>query len=290
VTALRLTLFFAMLTPAWGQALSPTEFEVASIKPAQFISAVDLRTGKSHVGMKIFGSQVDIRLTSLLGLIAKAYRIDRERINGVPSTGLQSWDILAKLPAGGSRDQVPEMLQALLAERFKLSVHLEQKEQPVYALTIGPGGAKLQSSPPAASRKNQMPRGNLTADYESGDTHIQSVLDGKLKYVYLSSPEGDLRLRSKDGATYIEGDDVSTGKLADFLKPLLDRPVIDSTNLTGRFDMVFELPIDSYPGGAQLSSGELNRRLERMGLKLESRRAPIQTLVVDRVEKYPSEN
>jgi uncharacterized protein (TIGR03435 family) len=58
------------------------------------------------------------------------------------------FDIHAKLPAGGSEEQVPQMLQALLVDRFKLAAHREQKEQNVYALVVGQDGSKLEPSPP----------------------------------------------------------------------------------------------------------------------------------------------
>jgi uncharacterized protein (TIGR03435 family) len=129
--------------PAAGPA-----FEVASIKPAAPLNPGMLASGQTHLGMKIDGSRVDIRYISLGALIRMAYRVRTDQLSGPDWMNAERWDILAKLPEGASTSQVPEMLQALLAERFKLTLHRESVERGVYALVVGKNGPKLKEAAP----------------------------------------------------------------------------------------------------------------------------------------------
>jgi uncharacterized protein (TIGR03435 family) len=113
-----------------------------------------VQAGKIHAGMKIDGARVDIGNFTLTQLITKAYDVKTYQVQGlnwmIPTA--QRFDIIANLPAGATKEQVPQMLQALLAERFKLVVRRESKEQKVYALLVGKDGIKMkqtQELPPA---------------------------------------------------------------------------------------------------------------------------------------------
>ena len=79
-------------------------------------------------------------------LILITYRIKPYQLSGPDWMNSQRFDILAKMPEGVSKDKIPEMLQALLAERFKLSIHRDRKEQSVFGLVVGKNGSKLQPS------------------------------------------------------------------------------------------------------------------------------------------------
>src|SRR5207302_3033122 len=105
------------------------------------------------VGMKMDAGRVDIESVGLTELINLAFKVTPSRVTGPGWTGVgnpltaQRFDIHATLPAGATKDDVPEMLQSLLAERFKLVSHREQREQPAFALIVGKNGSKLQPSP-----------------------------------------------------------------------------------------------------------------------------------------------
>jgi uncharacterized protein (TIGR03435 family) len=107
---------------------APLSFEVAVIKPAETITAATIASGKLHVGMNVEGSRVDIGYMSLADLIPLAFNLKPYQISGPDWMGAQRFDILAKMPEGATKEQVPEMLQALLAERFQLKVHRENRE------------------------------------------------------------------------------------------------------------------------------------------------------------------
>src|SRR5580693_752688 len=134
---------------AFGQTPAPTlEFEVASIKPAGTLDPAKMMSGEMHVGFKVEGARVDIGFLSLSDLIGIAYKVKSYQISGPDWMAAQRFDIMAKLPEGATKEQAPEMLQALLAERFKLTIHRSSKENQIYALVVGKNGPKLKESPP----------------------------------------------------------------------------------------------------------------------------------------------
>src|SRR5207247_1621786 len=75
------------------------------------------------------------------------YRLKPYQVIAPDWVGTEHYDIAGKLPAGATRDQVPEMVQALLEDRFKLQIHRENRDFPVYALIQGKNGIKLKESP-----------------------------------------------------------------------------------------------------------------------------------------------
>src|SRR5215831_17919955 len=127
-------------------AQSPA-FEVAAVKTAAdpgrqpMFCIIPCSPGER---LTVEGSRVDIRFMTLRKLIVTAYRIKPHQLSGPNWMQQQRFDITAKMPDGASRDQVPEMLQALLADRFKLTIHRDTKEHSVYALVPGKNGVKLK--------------------------------------------------------------------------------------------------------------------------------------------------
>src|SRR4051794_22818162 len=106
---------------AWfGQTAVPPTFEVASIKEAPPLSIENVQAATFHVGMRIDGSRADYGFMSLADLIPYAYRVKRHQLSGPPWMNNTRWDILAKIASGQSPNRAPEMMQSLLAERFKL--------------------------------------------------------------------------------------------------------------------------------------------------------------------------
>jgi uncharacterized protein (TIGR03435 family) len=106
--------------------------------------------GNLRVGMTIDGAQVNIANLTWLDLIRIAYEVKPyQTVAPARVTRGERWNIQAKLPQGSTPAQIPAMLKALLAERFKLAVHGETKEHPVYALVVGRGGAKMKPSDPS---------------------------------------------------------------------------------------------------------------------------------------------
>lgn len=276
----------------YGQSARP-EFEVASIRPTDQTNPAQV-----SVGVHVDGAQVSITYFSLKDYIRSAYRIQDYQVQGPDWIATERFDIAAKLPAGATREQVPEMLQTLLEERFKLKSHRDQKEFPVYALLPGKGGFKLKESPaetPAdASAPAKDPNVNITA---SGSARGVSLNLGGGSY--FSFADNKLEVKKLDMPRFC-------ATLARFV----DRPVVDMTELKGNYDFTLNFTPEDYTAmlirsaisagvvlppqalkALELSSGDsLASALQLVGLKLDARKAPLPVLVVDRIEKTPTAN
>ena len=294
----------------------PPTFEVASVKPSEPITAAMVASGKVHAGMKIDGKRVDIGYFPMIQLICKAYDVKAYQVTGptwLKSVGLagQRFDIVANLPEGATKEQVPQMLQALLAERFKLVIHRETKDQAVYAMVIGKGGLKIEESqPPVASPDGAAPNPAVTGSSSVSVSQTKGgsvVSDGAGKTQKQTiSPDGKSMRFEIWGATLAE--------LAEGLAPLVDHPIVDMTGLTGKYHVTLDISMQevlsavraagaalppaegggdaskpaelaSDPGGSSLFT-----TIQTLGLKLEPRKVPTAFIVVDSVEKMPTEN
>src|SRR5947207_2111556 len=140
-----MNLLFALIV-LFGQTAVPRAFEITSIKEAPPLSIENIQAAQFHVGMNINGSRADYGFMSLADLIPYAYRVKRYQLSGPGWMNETRWDILAKIPVGQSADRAPEMMQNLLAERFKLAIHRENREQSVYALVIGKARLKIKEA------------------------------------------------------------------------------------------------------------------------------------------------
>jgi uncharacterized protein (TIGR03435 family) len=177
---------------------------------------------------------------------------------------LNGYDLSAKVPAGATKEQTRLMLQKLLAERFRLSVHRETRNANRYALMAGKGKPKLNA--PVENAPNGRP-----------DT--MQIIGGHIHFV---------------------AERTSMKRLAGFLTTMLSGPVEDQTNLSGDFAFTLDLaPDDRWPGyspgWASAHKDDATPDLftalqEQLGLKLQSTRGPLEVLVVDHADKVPSEN
>src|ERR1022692_2373297 len=302
---------------AAGSLLGQTPaFEVASIKPSEPITPAMVALGKLHAGMKIDGKRVDIGNFGLMQLICKAYDVKAYQVTGpswLKTVGLsgQRFDIVANLPEGATKEQVPQMLQALLAERFKLVIHRESKDQAVYSMVIGKGGLKIEESqPPAASPDGAVPNPAVTGSSSVSVSQTKGgavVSDGSGKQQKMTpSPDGKSMRFEIWGATLAE--------LAEGLSPMVDHPIVDMTGLTGKYHVTLDISMQELmniarAAGAAVPPGEgggdaskpaelasdpggssLFAPTQTLGLKLEPRKVPLTFIVVDSVEKMPTEN
>ena len=160
-----------LLLAALPLLAQPRAFEVASIKPAAPLSSQDSLAGRGP-GMTVDGAQVVIRSWPMQYLIVIAYGVKPYQLTGPDwMRGSDTlFDVVAKLPDGGTGEQVPEMLQTLLKDRFKLTIHRESKDLAVYALVLDKPGAKLKEAPPGTPATWRMtPSPNVI--------HIQTTSD-----------------------------------------------------------------------------------------------------------------
>lgn len=263
-------------------------FEVASIKPSEPLQE------RVNVGIHIDGAQVHVIQFSLKDLIQAAYRVKIYQVEGPDWIASERFDVSAKIPEGVSRDQVPEMLQSLLEDRFALKVHRGSKDLPVYALVVEPGGPKMQESP--ADPEGTAPCKTVTDVKAAGGRGGVNVNYGCGSYFAF-------------GNNQLEGKKLTMPLLCDILGRFTDRPVIDATGLTARYDFVLKLSEEDYnsmlirsalaagvtlpPQALQFlnaTQDSLNMALRRLGLKFDSRKAPQEMLLVDSIRKTPTEN
>jgi len=233
---------------------------------------------------------------------------------GDPATdwsGGERFDISAKLPDGASRDQVPAMLQNLLRSRFKLTMHREYREQPVYALVAAKGGTRLQHASQSSDSLNATanPQGGVPSNMNGVYFYSERVPnpDGSgSKIIIMNSQRMGTVWDSDSGSPkYIrrlEAPSITFEGLADLLtitnigEP---EPVIDLSGEKGRYQVVLEMSTANLE--AVLSDGSRDDipsvklkaardGLKKLGLQLEHRKASIELLVVDHLEKAPTEN
>lgn len=263
---LKLPGFVLVAAIAFAQAQSPRSvfdaFEVATVKP----TALDWGGGR-YIRMQS-GHQFLAKNHTLKTLIAAAYNLSPKAISGGPAwIDTDHFDILAKAP-GESRPDLEEqmsMLRKLLAERFKLTFHREPKEMSVYALTVAKSGSRLKES---------------TASPDAAP-------EGPPPLVFALNPQ----------LIRLPGRSASVAELASvFQRAALDRPVIDKTGLSGRYDFDLEfVPDEIFFGGAlgrstdDTKPGLLTAIQEQLGLRLEATKGLVSTLVIDQTGR-PTEN
>lgn len=280
--------------PLFAQSSAPKpEFEVASITRSGDIVAGSPR--QVNIGIKIDGAQFHSTSFALKDYIRIAFKVKDYQVEGPDWIASERFDISAKIPAGAARDSVPEMLQSLLEERFGLKVHRDRKEFPVYGL-LAPHKERLKESPPDATDGSDAGQAAVDVSATGGRGGV-NVNYGHGSYVNFA----DNRLDAKK---------LSMPVLAEWLGRFLDRPVVDMTNLTGIYDYKLEITPEDYramlirsaiaagvalpPEALRLLEGatddSLYSALQGYGLKIEPRKAPLDVIVVDHIDKAATAN
>lgn len=304
-----------------ANSASPT-FEVASIKPSADLTATITSGKMPHIGMRIDDSQVDIGSFTLAQLISTAYKVKPFQVSGPEWIKTTRFDILAKLPDGATKEQVPDMLRALLEDRFKLEIHRDTKDEPIYALIVGKNGPKLTPSPPDVPDTldpNRLPeKGETVMDTGRGQMRIKTTGAGEGATTEISGgPTGRMKMSMANGMMHLETSKTTMLLFAEQLTPFLDRPVVDKTDLKGNFVVAMDLsmedlmavsrnagfgvriqaaggqgPADSgaAPSAPEPSGHSIFASVEKLGLKLDKQKAPFEFIVVDHMEKIPTEN
>ena len=221
----------------------------------------------------------NLPLTSLLAYAFQPPQgqLLRSQIVGAPAwADSDRYDIEAKA-AGDGRPipiaQIRAMVQSLLQDRFQLKWHSEKRDLPVYHLVLLKGGPKLsQDQTPPETR-------NLMIDFITAGAPETPL------------PRGAMRMVRGPSSTTLIGSAVSVSRLMLLLRGQSDRMVIDQTGFTGLFDLHLEFrpAAAEVAAGANDSAPSLFTAIQDLGLKLESAKAPMDVVVVDRVQK-PSGN
>lgn len=313
----------SVLAQSQAPASGPT-FEVASIRPA----TLGRGGGRGQFAPKIDASRLDLPFISMAALLPYAFRVKDYQVSAPSWVHESMWAIAAKLPSGASQDHAHEMMQALLAERFKLAVHREKRDRPVYTLTVAEGGSKLEVAAPGDYQAwdGSFPGFSFRGPLQSGAAITGRISPGKncaRRYDFVPLP---------------------MAAFADALTIFLGRPVVDQTGMEGKYKVTLEIPPEAEAGilmnvmggrglpppgpgggggrkgggggvggdppppprdlvspgcpdpmsllgdGVGAPDGAIIKAVQQIGLKLQQGRAPIETIVVDHLEKAPTEN
>jgi uncharacterized protein (TIGR03435 family) len=227
------------------------DWDVATVKPSDPTSP-----GGQRINLR--GRQVVFQNTTVEQFLLLGYGLQKSQLAGEPDwVKTERWNVdgLANVDGKPNWKQTQGMMRKLLAERFGLKLHPEQREMPVFALTIAKGGPKL--TPNASDPDGLMDQQNT----EVNGQHAENLKN---------TPVPELAL---------------------ILQFHVDRPVVDQTGLKGRYDFQLKWTVDESkaPTDGSAAPGLFTAIQEQIGLKLEPVKAPADMLVIDAVER-PSAN
>jgi uncharacterized protein (TIGR03435 family) len=209
--------------------------------------------------MEVVPGSLTMRSLRMISVIRWAYGIQEYQVSGPGWLTEARFDIVAKAGTPAPDAELRLMLRALLADRFKLAFHHETRELPSLIVTVGKNGHKLKPN-----------------DVEGSPSF-------------------------KSGKMTLTGDGATVTQLTDFLSREMRQPVVNQTGLTGRFN--YFLDVNAYitdevrrsngPGGGpppEATSLIAQAIQAQLGLKIEGRNAPVEMLIVEWIERTPTEN
>jgi uncharacterized protein (TIGR03435 family) len=291
-------------------------FVVATIKPA-----APMEPGRMMIGTRGGpGTQSPGQITatnlSVREMMATAYNVKDYQIVGPEWLTAQRFDIVAKVPEGATKEDVQVMWQNLLKDRFGLKLHHDSKEMPILALVVGKNGPKFKESEPAAAAGS-----GPAADGPDGAPGLRIMpkmgKDGMPEAPAGMRRAGGVMMMMVNGKMRLIGTGVPVGRLVDLLARQYNKPVTDQTGLTKNYDFTLDFAPEGMMrgmpmpgggggmmagpgaggdgGGANIPDGNEAANLataiqEQLGLKLEPKKGPVDLLVIDHVEKTPTEN
>lgn len=235
---------------------------LASISYAQTAAfdATSIKLNLSAGGpssLRVTAGRAAMQNVSLKKVMLNAYGIPDDReymIDGPDFLTSEHFDIEATFPADTPVAKVREMMQTMLAERFNLALHKETRQLPMYSLVVAKGGPKIHPGSPGGGRTSGRPG-------------------------------------------HFEATGITMQKLADLIARQAGRPVSDATGLQGVFDFTLEwdpqadLQVGTSDVAGSIQGASIFTALqEQLGLRLESGNGPVEVLVVDRMEKAPTQN
>ena len=267
-------------------------FEVASIRPS-----AGARPQAVAAAGQTDGAQFRIGGLTFKDYVSIGYRLKLNQISGPDWMTTDRFDIVATLPDGSDPAQVPEMMQALLEERFALKSHREKRDFPVYALRITPGGLKAAEVPADPEAEKAQAKAFQTFKRSGSGQGIFIDLGNGSSFNF-----ADNKFAARK---------VTMASLAAMLERFVDRPLLDMTGASGSYDIAFDLAPEDYrvmliraavaaglvmsPEALRVLDGSpspssLYEGLAKFGLRIESSRSPLDVLVVDSARKTPTEN
>lgn len=255
---------FSTLT-IMAQSASKPEFEVASIRRSSPDALLDSFVPTLNIAP---GATLRLANRRLAEIVMIAYNVGGKQLEGPKwlvnpggaMASLPRFDIVAKVPQNAEPEQVPLMLQNLLADRFKMRVHTEQRQIMIYALEAQKSGLTVQPVPKGAGAPSGCTR-NLFGD--DGITHAQCQ--------NMTPAQLAQQLQTLSPAYFSEG------------------PIVDQTKLTEKYD--FALAWITQQQRAEGAEGpSMLEAIDKLGLHIDHRKGNADILVVDQMEEMPTDN
>jgi uncharacterized protein (TIGR03435 family) len=305
-------------------------FEVASIKPSAPLDMAKMAAAIQNGQMPKIGAHVDAdraeyTYLDLKSLIALAYAVKPYQITAPDWMANARFDIVAKLPDKASKADAPKMLQTLLEDRFKLTFHRTTAEHPVLALVVGKGGSRLKEStevPVAVDESAPLKDGEMIQQGPDGPVKVTMNVSKPGSGVMDMGTKGRITygIDPANGTMHMDGSMMTMSAFADILNQFSQMggggasgpQIVDMTGLKGNYQAAIDFSLADLiammrsrgmdiPGGAPgaRTAGEaidpdgkssLIQAVQALGLKLESRKAPVEQLIVDHMEKTPTDN
>jgi len=271
---------------AWGAGYAQLpdanpKFEVASIKPSPppdpvrgMLVRMDGGPGTNDP-TRFITENVD-----LSGLVTIAWGVEHYQLSAPDWLSNDRFNVVAKVPEGATKEQFRLMLQDLLRERFKLVVHRAQKEMQAYELTVLKNGSKLTQS---GDDPDQNPAAFPTGPPKLDPDGFPAIPAGRSPYMAIMYDRARWRAVS-----------TSMDEFATSLAVQLGRPVTNATGLKGKYDFTLSWvssQLRTQADDSNTAGPDLFRAVqEQLGLKLDPKKAPVEMLIVDHIERLPTEN
>lgn len=238
-------------------AQTPAAFDVASIRPSQGGDrAANMQAALGHAA-RISPDGVILRNVTLRTLTSWAYHVLEFQVTGPDWAGVNRFDVSAKAAGPVSEDELRTMMQALLADRFKMSIHRDTKETSAYVLQVAKGGLKIKES----------------------------------------TSEGEADIQPNQQRMSVSIQRTGMPELVAILGNVFRAPIVDQTGIKGRYDATIDVAkymADMRPseGGAPPDPIAIVTRglQEEFGIKVEAKKMPVDFVVIDRADKTPVAN
>jgi uncharacterized protein (TIGR03435 family) len=310
-------------------AQTKTAFEVATVKPAAPLDmaklAASVQAGQMpKIGAHVEAGRAEYTYVALRELISLAWGVRPYQITGPDWLASTRFDIVAKMPAGATKNDVPGMLQSLLEERFKLSVHKASAEHPVMAIVVAKDGPKLNesgSTPAPIDESAELAPGESKMEGPDGPVRVRVGTDGSASIDMGAKGKMSYRVNPATQSMHLEGSMITMSGFADMLTQLSQmsgaggRQILDMTGLKDYYQVAIDFGLADLlniaraagfampPGAGGVAAGNpgdgasdpggsssITEAVRALGLRLESRQATVEQLIVDRAEKTPTEN
>lgn len=262
-------------------------FEVASIRS----TTVSVPSSLTVSGERVTIRNYQLRSLLLLALGPEAYQV------AAPEWVREfRFDIQALMPSGSTRDHVPEMVHALLVDRFGLITHIEQRSLSAYDLIVNGNQPRMLPVQAVDELAKQFRSESVVRVFQSVDNDVRRMTEIHQSTVThrTVTPTMLYEKRWTERSTHrLIATRMSMGELSKVLTQHARRPVIDRTGLEGLFQFEVELPRIDYGmtfGLVEPSPVSVQSAARSLGLQLEPRRAPINVVVVDKIAQRPTEN